>query len=203
MPLTLSLARHADAKRIAEIHMAAFASNVMLHAQFPTPTIRDGLQRSVELKALADIDDAKTTVLVVRDSPQAQAHRSWQRADEDSQQQAHGQVVAFAKWAHPVVVGEEYTEPSWVWPDGTEWDILDKWTKRTEEAQQNVIGRMPCYRKFENRSGLLTCARKSFNPSMWWTYVFHTEEYNILTSYLKVFISSVRIRYTKDKVRDL
>lgn len=54
-----------DAPRIAEIHMAAFGPNAMLHAQFPTPAIRQGLQISIENKALADIDDPKTTVLVV------------------------------------------------------------------------------------------------------------------------------------------
>lgn len=70
MPLILSLASLTDAGRIAEIHMAAFGSNAMLRAQFPTPAVRDALQRSIEWKALADIKDPKTTVLLVRDSDQ-------------------------------------------------------------------------------------------------------------------------------------
>ena len=67
MPLHLSLATPEDAPRIAEIHMAAFATNGMLLAQFPTPEIRAGLQISIEEKALADIKDDKISVLVVRE----------------------------------------------------------------------------------------------------------------------------------------
>lgn len=63
--LSLRTAIPEDASRIAEIHMAAFGSNAMLHAQFPTPAIRKRLQTSIEEKALADIRDPKTTVLVV------------------------------------------------------------------------------------------------------------------------------------------
>jgi len=67
MPLHLSLATPEDAPRIAEIHMAAFATNGMLLAQFPTPEIRAALQISIEEKALADIKDDKISVLVVRE----------------------------------------------------------------------------------------------------------------------------------------
>jgi ribosomal protein L12E/L44/L45/RPP1/RPP2 len=56
----------ADAVRIAEIHVAAFSSNAMLLAQFPTPEARKGLQESARVKALADIADPKISVLVVR-----------------------------------------------------------------------------------------------------------------------------------------
>lgn len=63
--LNMRTATPEDAPRIAEIHMAAFGPNAMLHAQFPTPTIRKRLQTCIEKKALADIDDPKTTVLVV------------------------------------------------------------------------------------------------------------------------------------------
>lgn len=48
--------------------MAAFKHNAMLHAQFPTPTIRKSLQTCIEDKALADINDPKITVLVVTTS---------------------------------------------------------------------------------------------------------------------------------------
>lgn len=57
-----------DAPRVAEIHMAAFGHNAMLLAQFPTPSIRQRLQTCIEDKALADIDDPNTTVLVVTSS---------------------------------------------------------------------------------------------------------------------------------------
>lgn len=63
--LRMRTATPGDAPRIAEIHMAAFGSNAMLHAQFRAPVIRRGLQISIENKALADIEDPKVTVLVV------------------------------------------------------------------------------------------------------------------------------------------
>lgn len=66
--LHIRVATPQDAPRIAEIHMAAFGPNAMLHAQFPTPAIRQGLQTCVEDKALADINDQNTTVLVVTGS---------------------------------------------------------------------------------------------------------------------------------------
>ena len=63
--LYMRVATREDVARIADIHMAAFGPNAMLHAQFPTPAIREGLRTSITNKALADIDDSKTTVLVV------------------------------------------------------------------------------------------------------------------------------------------
>lgn len=66
--LQLRPAKCEDAPRVAEIHMAAFKHNAMLHAQFPTPTIRKSLQTCIEDKALADINDPKVTVLVVTTS---------------------------------------------------------------------------------------------------------------------------------------
>lgn len=66
--LHIRAATREDAPRIAEIHMAAFGPNAMLRAQFPTPAIRQGLQTCIENKAVADIDDPKTSVLVVTSS---------------------------------------------------------------------------------------------------------------------------------------
>lgn len=66
--LQMRFATREDAPRIAEIHMAAFKHNTMLHAQFPTPAVRRGLQVAIENKALADIDDPKASVLVVTSS---------------------------------------------------------------------------------------------------------------------------------------
>ena len=156
MPLALSLAEPQDAPQIAEIHMAAFATNAMLLAQFPTPTVREGLRRSIATKALADIQDAKTTVLIVRDLAQGnygpEQHFDT-TLDIASPSPAAGKVIAFAKWAHPIAADEnEYSEPAWVWPDGTNWEILDRWTKKTEEAQANAIGSRPCHRKCSRTS---------------------------------------------------
>ncbi|KAF2475795.1 uncharacterized protein BDR25DRAFT_339793 [Lindgomyces ingoldianus] len=156
MPLALSVALPADSGRIAEIHMAAFGPNAMLRAQFPTPAVRDALQRSIESKALADILDPKTTVLVVRDLDQAapggkdQSDQSTDvrftgdEHDEDACKK--GTIISFAKWAHPVAEDEEYEEPPWHWPEGTALEVLNEWTKQMEEAQEKVVGSTPCYR---------------------------------------------------------
>ncbi|KAI9777812.1 MAG: hypothetical protein M1816_004401 [Peltula sp. TS41687] len=164
MPLILSLASPADASRIAEIHMAAFGSNAMLRAQFPTPAVRDALQSSIEWKALADIKDPKTTVLVVRDSDQimngdleggserrlVEVEQVGPSNDEmaggQTMGKGKGKVIAFAKWAHPVADDEEYVEPPWAWPQGTDWDVLEKWSRKMEEVQERVLGRTSCYR---------------------------------------------------------
>ncbi|OHE96031.1 hypothetical protein CORC01_08724 [Colletotrichum orchidophilum] len=112
--------------------MAAFGPNAMLHAQFPTPIIRQELQKSIENKALADIDDSKTTVLVVTGS-------------KDKEKNADI-VIAFAKWSHPVLPGEDYMEPAWVWPEGTDLKVLEAWTAKAAEAESRSIGDAPCYR---------------------------------------------------------
>ncbi|KAI0844407.1 putative GNAT family acetyltransferase [Daldinia vernicosa] len=147
MPLSLGVAELADAARIAEIHTAAFGSNAMLLAQFPTPAVRTALKKSIELKALADIDDPKTTVLVVRD-PSLETHSSnAASANEQTRERRNKeQVVAFAKWAHPVQPNENYVEPPWIWPAGTNLGVLDDWAKKTEEAQLRAVGNTPCYR---------------------------------------------------------
>ncbi|RYP76454.1 hypothetical protein DL769_003620 [Monosporascus sp. CRB-8-3] len=130
--LHMRAATHEDAPRIAEIHMAAFGPNAMLHAQFPTPAIRKGLQICIEKKALADIDDPKTTVLVVTGS--------------DDPEKNVGVVIAFAKWSHPVLPGEDYVEPPWIWPEGTDLDTLGAWTAKAAEAESRSVGDAPCYR---------------------------------------------------------
>ncbi|KAK7755683.1 hypothetical protein SLS62_002294 [Diatrype stigma] len=154
MPLQLDHAHEADAGRIAEIHMAAFGNNAMLQAQFPMPDIHEPLQDIIRLKALADIDDPKTTVLVVRDVPDQQQVNTSQGQDHgqdiSAEDQAklksnRGPAIAFAKWAHPVAEGEDYAEPPWLWPERTNLDVLEGWTKKTEEAQQKALGRTPCY----------------------------------------------------------
>jgi hypothetical protein len=153
MPLVLALAHRADAGRIAEIHMAAFGSSMMLRAQFPTPAVQQALQRCIEMKALADIDDPKTTVLIVRDSPDNEQLTSTPsgtlvESKDKSEQERKGRAVAFAKWSHPVTDEEDYVEPPWVRPDGTNWNVLENWTRETEEAQKRALGRTQCYRMF-------------------------------------------------------
>ncbi|KAK8092100.1 GNAT family acetyltransferase [Apiospora hydei] len=121
-----------DASRIAEIHMAAFGRNAMLHAQFPTLAIRKGLQKCIKDKAVADINDPRMTVLVVTSS--------------DGPESTAGAVVAFAKWSHPVLPGEDYVEPPWIWPEGTDLETLGAWIAKASEVEsRSAVGGVPCY----------------------------------------------------------
>ncbi|MCJ1344462.1 hypothetical protein MMC31_002665 [Peltigera leucophlebia] len=126
MPLKLTFASEDAASRIADIHMAAFATNGMLLAQFPTSAIRDGLRDSIARKALDDIRDPHTAVLLVQDS------------------ELEGEIISFAKWSLPSSTSDN--EAPWIWPEGTRFDILDQWTQRVEGAKSKVLGDEPCYR---------------------------------------------------------
>ncbi|KAF9766622.1 hypothetical protein IL306_000945 [Fusarium sp. DS 682] len=141
MAFQVVVARREDASRIAEIHMAAFASNLMLQAQFPTPPIRQALQQTLELKAEADIDDPYQTVLLVLEAQPEDASR----AAHAKPTQGH-KAIAYAKWSHPVPPGEVYVEPPWHWPEGTDFDMLEVWNNKMEEAQSMALGSNPCYK---------------------------------------------------------
>ena len=129
MSLHLCPASESDASRIAAIHMAAFGTNAMLLAQFPTTTARRELQICLASKAIADIRDPNIAVLVVRD-------------DEN----IHKEVISFAKWSLPIMDGEVYVEAPWLWPEGTNWEALDQWTGIVESAKERVVGKEACYR---------------------------------------------------------
>ena len=123
--LELRAAQESDARRIADIHMAAFGTNAMLLAQFPTPSVRHGLRKCIEQKAAADIRDLNVAVMVVQDGDQ---------------------IISFAKWTLPAMVLEAREEVPWIWPEGTDLAILDEWAARVEEAQQQILGQSPSYR---------------------------------------------------------
>jgi hypothetical protein len=127
MAFTLDTARETDAPRIADIHLAAFHTNGMLLAQFPTPAVRKGLWTSLVDKVIKEIRDPQWEVLVVRE-------------DDD-------RVVSFAKWCLPVSESAVYEEEPWVWPEGTNMAILNDWTEKVEQAADKVMGKTPCYRK--------------------------------------------------------
>ena len=155
MPLVLGLARPADARRIAEIHMAAFGDNAMLRAQFPSAALREaggggggGLRDAIEAKARADMGDSKTSVLVVRDTDVSAEGDVGGGDGGEGKGEGQGPVVAFAKWSHPVAPGEQYVEPPWVMPAGTDRAVLKSWTRKVEEAQERAVGRTPCFRTY-------------------------------------------------------
>jgi ribosomal protein S18 acetylase RimI-like enzyme len=154
MLLRCCIAEPKDAPRIAEIHMAAFASNAMLLAQFRSAEVRHALQHSIRLKAVADIEDPNTTVLIVK---RGGVHTMLDEKESSSSlgtSSSDGSIIAFAKWAHPTKPDDEYEEPPWVWPEGTALDVLDGWTRLVEEAQTTAMGSQACYRKSLSRFGM-------------------------------------------------
>lgn len=151
MSLLLWSAQLADSARIAEIHMASFGPNAMLRAQFPTPETREALQASIELKTSADIQDTNTTVLIVRlvdaKSEDCNPLKSSRDTEEGkTSESTAGRIIGFAKWAH-AVDDEDYVEPPWIWPAGTALDVLNEWTRQTENKYNRVMAFAPCYRK--------------------------------------------------------
>lgn len=128
MVFALDTATEADAPRIADIHMAAFHTNGMLLAQFPTPAVRKGLWMSLVDKVVKEIRDPQWEVLVARE--------------------ADDRVVSFAKWCLPLSESTVYEEEPWVWPEGTNMAILNAWAKKVEQAAKEIMGKTPCYRTF-------------------------------------------------------
>ncbi|OJD27788.1 hypothetical protein ACJ73_00811 [Blastomyces percursus] len=123
MPLTLSEAEERDVGDIADIHLASFGENMMLRAQFSTPSLRAGLRISLMDKAREEIRDPQWVVLVIRDG---------------------NEVISFAKWKRPVL-DASYVEVPWRWPEGTRMDVLNEWTKKVDDACSRAIGDTPCY----------------------------------------------------------
>ncbi|KAI4094319.1 MAG: hypothetical protein LQ339_007505 [Xanthoria mediterranea] len=121
----VEVAVETDADRIADVHMAAFGTNALLRAQFPTPDVRTQLRNCIATKAAADIRDPNIAVLVVRDQDK---------------------IFSFAKWSLPVSTSEPYMEAPWLWPEGTNFEVLGEWTEKMEEAQQKALGERPSYR---------------------------------------------------------
>ncbi|KAL8844817.1 MAG: hypothetical protein Q9176_000917 [Flavoplaca citrina] len=125
MNWTVTAAVEHDADRIADVHMAAFGSNALLLAQFPTRDVRTQLRDCIAKKAADDIRDPYIAVLVVHDQDK---------------------IVSFAKWSLPITASEAYVEEPWAWPDGTNFHVLREWTGKVEEAQQRILGELPSYR---------------------------------------------------------
>ena len=131
MALELTIATPSDAFCIADIHMAAFSPNPLLLAQFPTPAIRHQLRSCIAQKAADDIRDPYITVLVIRDH--------------------ENRAVSFAKWSLPVPAAAAAAglavEAPWVWPEGTDLGVLERWTEMVDGAKRRALGDGPAYRK--------------------------------------------------------
>ncbi|PMD48374.1 amidase signature enzyme [Hyaloscypha variabilis F] len=130
MVLQLSVATEADVECIASIHLAAFDSNPLLHAQFPTPSSLKGLHTSLSQDALSTIRKGESSgkiVLVVRETA------------------ADDRIIGFAKWDLPQT-SEGIFHSDITWPEGCRQEYLDEYIEKAESAKNRVIGDNPCYR---------------------------------------------------------
>jgi hypothetical protein len=131
MMLQLSEATEADVHCIASIHLAAFNSNTLLHAQFPTPSSLEGLHASLSQDALSTIRSGESSgkiVLVVRET------------------EADGQIISFAKWDLPKA-SKGIFHSDITWPEGSQREYLNEYFEKAESAKNRVIGDKQCYRK--------------------------------------------------------
>ncbi|KAL2067337.1 hypothetical protein VTL71DRAFT_1762 [Oculimacula yallundae] len=131
MVLKLHAADVSDVDRIATIHLLAFDSNPLLHAQFPTPASLEALHSILSQDTLHEIQNApdEKAILVVKDT------------DLDEQEQ----VIAFAKWDLPTEVKKVLHEGI-TWPDDCVQEWLDRYHELAEAAKERVIGKAKCYR---------------------------------------------------------
>lgn len=137
MVLQLSAANAADVDEIAAVHLAAFDSNILLHAQFPTPASLNALRSYLSQEILASIqggEQSRKAILVVRDA----------EADE--------KIISFAKWDLPGLVPELQTlqAPEITCVEGCNMEYLERYIEKAEAAKTRVISNTACYRKTES-----------------------------------------------------
>jgi GNAT superfamily N-acetyltransferase len=144
MTFHLTTAQPENAPRIAQLHIDAFSSNALIRAIYAADTNLTGLRKAVELKAVADMQDEKTTVLVARCN---------KTISEDS-------IIGFAKWTHPIHSHEKYTPPKWNLPQSTDHDILGRWKKEVEKVESKIIGDEPHYGLLMASTDMKLCLTK-------------------------------------------
>ncbi|KAF8858065.1 hypothetical protein BDZ45DRAFT_591659 [Acephala macrosclerotiorum] len=137
MVLRLSAATAVDVDEIAAIHLAAFDSNVLLHAQFPTPASLDALRSYLSQEMLASIrggEESKQAILVVRDT------------------EASDRIISFAKWdlPDPGYDSKDLQVSDITCVEGCKKEYLEEYVTKAEDAKRRIIGNSPCYRKTES-----------------------------------------------------
>ncbi|KAH7403429.1 amidase signature domain-containing protein [Cadophora sp. MPI-SDFR-AT-0126] len=131
MVLQLFQACLPDADRIATIHLEAFDSNPLLHAQFPTPASLKSLLPILSGETLRAIQNAQDTkaILVVK----------------DTELEGDEQIIAFAKWDLPTETKTELHEGV-TWPEDCQQEWLVRYHELAEAAKDRVVGDAKCYR---------------------------------------------------------
>jgi hypothetical protein len=123
MPFILSPAVPADADQIASVHLAAFDSNPLLHAQFPSASSLQSLHKFLVENTLGDLKDPGNAVLVVRDGQK---------------------LVGFARWELPGFGGNWEGKE---WPADCSKKWLDEYYEKVREVRKRVVGERKCYGK--------------------------------------------------------
>jgi hypothetical protein len=139
MVLQLSDAAIGDVDRIASMHLAAFDSNVLLHAQFPTPESLAALYSLLSQEMLHTIQNAQAAgkaVMVVRDT------------------EAENQIISFAKWDLPGASKVEH-HVGVTWHEDVRKEFLGMYYEKAELAKARVVGDKVCYRKTRHLSNLI------------------------------------------------
>jgi hypothetical protein len=131
MVLRLSPATESEAEDIASVHLAAFSSNILLHAQFPTPASLLALREFLRQDTLRDLRDPGKAVLVVRDT------------------RASNLIVGFAKWDLP---GHDASHSDITWPEGCREEYLKGYYEKVMAARDRVMGGRHCYCKMTKLS---------------------------------------------------
>ncbi|KAK6822643.1 Amidase signature enzyme [Apiospora arundinis] len=129
--LHMRVATRQDAPRIAEIHMAVFTQNALLHAMFPSPATRKAFRICLEDMALDDIEDPESTVLVVTTSSDGLSLH-----------------LPCGRFLPPPGKDEDDDEPDWKWPEGTDTELVEAWHAKTAEAERHAVGDTLCYRMY-------------------------------------------------------
>lgn len=166
MPLKLTQATPHDAPRIANIHMQAFQTNALLHAQFPTPAAREGLRTTLAQRVIDEIKAPSWTILVAKRKRACDNLNSSEESQLEGEGEGEGEVVGFAKWHRSESKSESESDgdgpesdPPWIWPEGARIAVLDRWGERVDAAARRVLGKRgttyssrgrPCYREYLN-----------------------------------------------------
>lgn len=154
MPFRLEIAQPDDIARITRIHMAAFSSNALICAIHSADKDLKDWRKSVERKALVDIHDAKTTVLVVLYQQEDKAELAPRKRSDD--------IVGFAKWTHPFRLEDGYRPPPWEVPENTDQRILSPWLDEVQKVEAEIIGETPRYGKELTIHNVLKCTHCHF-----------------------------------------
>jgi hypothetical protein len=136
--------------------MDAFGTNAIIKAIHAADKDLKELREAVEEKALADMRDQKTTVLVVRYSDDESASVGSTRLSENcverrvssTEDVVEGEIVGFAKWIHPVHPNENYKWPRWNLSKTKDRKVLEPWLAEVKRVEEEIIGDAPRYGQY-------------------------------------------------------